>query len=260
MKTRLLTVLFTALTLGVIFGSCKKTLPPPEPPLTDYFLDLQVGKYVTYRMDSLNFYFYGQSDTITSYLAKDSVEKQTVDNSGATVWLVTRYLSDTFGSSWTPSMTYVVSPSKAAIDVTENNLRFVKLAYPMDLGYSWNGNTYLPYNPYQDFFVYSNITFNVDVSSWNYVYQQVNQPFTVANGTTYDSATTVLQVADSSNVPILDPTLFASVTYWSETYAKHVGLIYRHTEMWEYQAATPDGSQSAYKIGFALTLSVLDHN
>lgn len=259
MKIRLLTLLLTALTLGVIVGGCKKTLPPPEPPLTDYFLDLKVGKYVTYRMDSLNFYFYGQSDTITSYLAKDSVEKQTVDNTGATVWLVTRYLSDTTGSMWTPSMTYVVSATNPAIDVTENNLRFVKLAYPMDLGYSWTGNTYLPYAPYQNFFTYSDFN-NLTLSGWNYVYQQVNQPFTVANGTTYDSATTILQIADSTNVPIVDPTIFASVTYWSETYAKHVGLIYRHTEMWEFQPATPDGSQSGYKIGFALTLSVVDHN
>jgi hypothetical protein len=259
MKIRLHTCLATALVLGVTFSSCKKTLPPPEPPLSDYFIGLQVGKYVTYRMDSLNFYYYGQNDTITSYLAKDSVEKKTIDNSGATVWLVTRYLSDTTGSFWTPSMTYVVSPTLAAIDVTEDNLRFVKLAYPMDLGFSWSGNTFLPYAPYQDFFDYSNYL-NLTLVDWNYVYMQVNQPFTVANGTSYDSATTILQVADSTNVPITNVTAFASATYWSETYAKHVGLIYRHTEMWEYQPPTPDGSQSGYKIGFSLTMSVVDHN
>ncbi|HEV3414736.1 MAG TPA: hypothetical protein VG101_19795 [Puia sp.] len=259
MKIRLQIVLFATFTLGVMFSSCKKTLPPPEPPLTDYFISLQVGKYVTYRMDSLNFYFYGQNDTITSYLAKDSVEKKTVDNTGATVWLVTRYLSDTTGSFWTPSMTYVVSPSLSAIDVTEDNLRFIKLAYPMDLGFSWTGNTFLPYAPYQDFFDYSSYT-NLTLALWNYVYMQVNQPFTVANGTSYDSATTILQVADSSNVPITQVTAFAYNTYWSETYAKHVGLIYRHTAMWEYQPPTPDGSQSGFKIGFALTMSVVDHN
>jgi hypothetical protein len=259
MKIRLLFVLSTVLALGVTISSCKKTLPPPGSPLTTYFIPLKVGKYITYRIDSLNFYYYGQNDTITSYLAKDSVEKQTVDNTGATVWLVTRYLSDTTGSSWSPSMTYIVTPSNAAIDVTENNLRFVKLAFPMDLGYSWTGNTYLPYAPYQDFFGYSDYH-NLTLSDWNYVYEQVNQPFTVANGTTFDSATTILQIADSTNVPILDPTIFASVTYWSETYARNVGLVYRHTEMWEYQPPTPDGSQSGYKIGFALTMSVVDHN
>lgn len=256
MKNRLILLLIAFL---VTITGCKKKVSYPANPLTNYFIDLQVGKYVTYRMDSLNFYFYGQLDTVTSYLAKDSVEKQTVDNTGATVWLVTRYLSDTTGSSWSPSLTYTVSATSPAIAVTENNLRFVKLAFPMDQGFSWTGNTYLPYAPYQDYFQYSDYN-NLNLSAWNYVYTQVNQPFTVANGTSYDSAATILQVADSTNVPITDANAFASSTYWSETYAKHIGLIYRHTEMWEYQPPTPDGSQAGYKIGFELTMSVVDHN
>ena len=259
MRIQLRNALLTMLVLGAGMSSCKKTISYQGNILTNYYMPLQVGKYITYRMDSLSFYYYGQNDTITSYLAKDSVEKQTVDNTGATVWLVTRYLSDTTGSSWSPSETYVVSPSASAIDVTENNLRFVKLAFPMDPGFSWTGNTYLPYNPYQDFFTYSDYD-NLDLSDWNYQYMQVNQPFTVGNGTTYDSATTILQIADSTNVPIANTTIFASDTYWSETYARGIGMIYRHTEMWEYQPPTPDGSQAGYKIGFGLTMSIVDHN
>lgn len=259
MRIQLRIFLFTVLAFGLTISSCKKKISFPGNVLTNYYIPLQVGKYITYRMDSLTFYYYGQSDTITSYLAKDSVEQKTMDGTGATVWLVTRYLSDTTGSFWSPSMTYVVSPSNSAIDVTENNLRFVKLGFPMDLGFSWTGNTYLPYNPYQDLFYYSDYI-NLDLTDWNYVYTQVNQPFTVENGTTFDSATTILQVADSTNVPIANPTAFAANTYWSETYAKSIGMIYRYTVMWEYQPPTPDGSQEAYKIGFALRMSIVDHN
>ena len=257
MKNRLGLLLILALVVSIT--SCKKKVNYPANPLTNYYIGLEVGKYITYRMDSLNFYYYGQLDTVTSYLAKDSVEKKTIDNTGATVWQVTRYLSDTTGSFWSPTLTYTVASSLSAIDVTEDNLRFVKLAFPMDLGVSWTGNTYLPYAPYQDFFAYSDYT-NLSLSGWNYVYEQVNQPFTVNSGMTYDSASTILQVADSTNVPITNTTIFASNTYWSETYAKHIGLIYRHTAMWEYQPPTPDGSQSGYKIGFELTMSIVDHN
>jgi len=259
MKNRLGALLIA---LVIAITSCKKTISYPAIPLTDYFITLQVGKYVTYRLDSLSFYYYGQLDTTTSYLAKDSVEGTTVDGTGAAAWLVTRYLSDTLGDSWTPSETYIVTPSVKTIDMTENNLRFIKLAWPMDLGFSWMGDTYLPYAPYQDFFQFSSYA-NQNlggIDGWNFTYMQVNQPFTVNNGTKYDSATTVLQFADSTNVPIVDPNSFASATYWSETYAKHIGLIYRHTEMWEYQPPTPDGSQEGYKIGFELTMSVVDHN
>src|ERR1700692_80545 len=102
---------FILIALVVAMTSCKKKISYPANPLTNYFLTLQVGKYVTYRLDSLNFYYYGQFDTITSYLAKDSVEKSFIDGSGQTAWLVTRYLSDTLGSFWSPSLTYTVTPS-----------------------------------------------------------------------------------------------------------------------------------------------------
>src|SRR5579864_8276220 len=95
--------------IGVIVAtsSCKKTINFTKTSaysgnLTDFWTTLQVGKYVTYRLDSLNFYFYGQLDTITSYLAKDSIEQSYTDGTGNTSWLVTRYMSDTTGLSWTP--------------------------------------------------------------------------------------------------------------------------------------------------------------
>jgi hypothetical protein len=37
-------------------------------------------------------------------------------------------------------------------------------------------------------------------------------------------------------------------------------LVYRHTELWEYQPPTPDGTQAGYKLGFELTMTLVDHN
>jgi hypothetical protein len=252
-------LIITTVALLVIM-SCKKTpYIYPAPPLTAYFMPLQVGKYITYRMDSLTFYYYGQSDTVTSYLAKDSVEAAVTDNLGRPGWLIVRYLSDTTGTApWTPTESYLVTATAGDIEVVENNLRFIKLTFPIVENNSWNGNSYLPFNPYQDLFLFSS-TENINPGTWNFAYQHVNKPFSV-NDKQYDSTATVLEVADSSNVPIFDPSTFASVTYWSEVYAKNIGLIFRRTRLWEYQAPTPDGLQSGYKIGFELTLSMIDHN
>lgn len=246
------------LCLVIVVTSCKKTIHYPATSLTDYFLTLQVGKYATYRLDSLNFYYYGQLDTITSYLAKDSVESSFVDGAGNKAWYVTRYLSDTTGTNWYPGETYTVTPLQQRIEMTEENLRFIKLAFPMDQGFSWTGNTYLPYAPYKGFFDYSDDS-HLTLGTWNYSYQSVNTPYSLGSQK-FDSTLTVMQRNDSINVPITDVHSFASRTYWSETYAKHIGLIYRHTEMWEYQPPTPDGTQSGYKIGFQLTMKLVDHN
>ena len=251
-------VVLTLATLLVLSG-CKKTITYNPIPLTGYYQPLQVGKYITYRLDSLNFYYYGQLDTVTSYLAKDSVEAAITDNIGRPSWRVVRYLSDTTGTQpWTPSETYMVTATTGTIEVLEDNLRFIKLAFPMDEGFSWTGNTYLPYNPYQDFFVFSDDS-HLSLQLWNYTYQNVNKPYSVGN-LNFDSTATVMQVNDSINVPITDPTSFASRTYWAETYARNIGLIYRHTEMWEYQPPTPNGTQTGYKIGFEMTLAIVDHN
>ena len=251
-------VLILLILVVVTFTNCKKTVHYPATSLTDYFITLKVGKYITYRLDSLNFYYYGQLDTVTSYLAKDSVESSFVDGAGNTAWNVTRYLSDTTGQNWYAGETYTVTPSTQRIEMTEQNLRFIKLAFPMDQGFSWSGNTYLPYAPYKDFFDFSDDS-HLSLGNWNYTYQSVNKAFTVGSFH-LDNTLTVTQENDSINVPITDPNSFASRTYWSETYAKHLGLVYRHTEMWEYQPPTPDGTQSGYKIGFKLTMQMIDHN
>ena len=239
--------------------SCKKTTYKNPASVTDYYNPLQVGKYAIYQLDSLTFYYYGQLDTVTHYLAKDSVEEALIDNEGRPGWRVVRYLSDlTETQPWTPSMSFWVTPTVQRLEVDENNLRFIKLAFPLDEGVSWSGNSFLPYAPFQDFFDFSDDS-HLSLQLWDYKYQNVNQPFT-AGTQTFDSTVTVMQVNDSINVPILDPGSFASRTYWSETYARNVGLVYRHTAIWEYQPPTPNGSQSGYKIGYEMTLTLLSHN
>ena len=248
----------------VIITSCKKTIDYTKTsdysgPLTNFFTPLEIGKYAIYRLDSLNFYFYGQMDTITSYLAKDSIEDTVRDGQGQLAWQVTRYLTDTaYTAGWSPNITYTITPSGERIELTENNLRFIKLAWPLSQGFSWLGNSYLPYAPFKDFFDFSDDA-HLTLGNWNYTYQQIDQRFS-AGGQNYDSTITIMQENDSLNVPIVDPNSFASRTYWSETYAKHVGLVYRHTEMWEYQPPTPDGTQVGYKIGFKVTMTLLSHN
>lgn len=252
-----------ALAFVIALGGCKKTIDfknsyDYQGEVTDYFMPMQVGKYAIYRLDSLNFYYYGQLDTVTSYLAKDSVEKSFTDGSGKTAWLVTRYMSDTLGSNWFTSQTYTVSPSSQQVAMTEDNLRYIKVVAPVDEGVIWSGNAALPYEPFKDFFDYSDDS-HLNLNSWSYIYQNVGLPYTVG-GKKYDSTVTVLAAADSINVPIKDAKSFATKTYWSETYAKHIGLVYRHTEMWEYQPPTPNGTQAGYKIGFVLTMKLLSHN
>jgi hypothetical protein len=259
MKNIRLTGVISLLILITVIG-CKRTLyNHPDDTLTHYYLPLKEGKYAVYQVDSLNFYYYGQLDTVTHYLVKDSVENSFTDNLGQVSYTVVRYITPASGpANWAASETNVVTPSARSIELSENNLRFIKLAYPLKDGLTWNGNSYLPRDPYGDIFDYI-APENVDINQWTYTYQHVNQSFNTGS-VNYDSTVTILQQDDSFNVPILIDTSVAHRTYWSETYARNIGLVYRHSILWEYQPPIPNTTQGGYKIGFEVTFTLLEHN
>jgi hypothetical protein len=256
MKKRYLYFLL-ALSVAVILDSCKKqTGTIATSALLDY-MPLQPGKYIHYRLDSTRYVNFGQNDTVISYDAKDVVDEQITDNEGRPSYRVIRYLRDIASvdsADYSPSMTYMVTPTRNVIEVSEENLRFQKLKLPVTEGFSWRGNTYLPTSPFYDVYQFGN---DQDIDLWDYTYQNVDQSAEI-NGNVYDSTVTVLQIADSSNVPIEFPDGLAYKNYWVEQYAKNVGMIYKEVAMWEYQP--PNAGNPGYISGFGIKMSIIDHN
>ena len=257
MKKFFISVIIT----GVLFlsiqltGCDKKSDDFTSDPVTDY-INLQTGKYILYRLDSTRFVNFGQKDTVITYFAKDTVEGPTTDNLGRAGWRVVRYLRDTSSATndeWKPVLTYQIIPSRENIEVKEANFRYLKLVLPVKEGYSWRGNGYLPNNPYGDIYEFSN---DEDIQDWDYTYQDVGMS-AVLNNKNYDSTLTVVQIADSTNLPIVAG-VPASKTYWVEKYAKNIGLVYKEVEMWEYQP--PTTTTTGYRQGFGIKMTIVDHN
>ncbi len=246
----------TFVTLIVFVGCKKETGSLHSAELTEY-MPMQVGKFITYRVDSLLFVDFGRKDTIVSSQAKDVVAELFKDNLGRDAYRIVRYqrdLASTNEADWAPIMTYTVIPSRETVELVENNLRFQKLKLPIREGFSWHGNTFLPGNPYEYF---SNFSNDEDMPYWDYTYQDVDFPLSI-NNFDFDSTITIHQIADSSNVPITEPYGLAYKNYWIEQYAKHIGLVFREQIMWEYQP--PNGGIPGFKTGFGITMTIIDHN
>jgi hypothetical protein len=245
------------LSVAVILESCKKQTDTIATLALNDYLPLQPGKYIHYRLDSTLYVDFGQKDTTISYDAKDVVDAEITDNEGRLSYRVIRYLRDIASSDsndYSPTMTYMITPTRNVIEVVEENLRFQKLKLPVTEGNSWHGNVYLPTTPFYEAYQFSN---DENINLWNYTYQNVNQSAEI-NGNVYDSTTTVLQVADSSNVPIEFPNGLAYKNYWLEQYAKNIGLIYKEVAMWEYQP--PNSGNPGFTSGFGIKMSIIDHN
>jgi hypothetical protein len=165
-----------------------------------------------------------------------------------------RNVNSTDEEDYKAGLTYFVTPTTQSVELLENNLKFEKLRLPVNEGFNWHGNSYLPSTPYFNIYQFSN---DEDIHLWDYTYTDVNASL-VVNDIQYDSTVSVLQVADSSNVPIEFPEGLAYRNYWIETYAKNIGLIYKEVVMWEYQP--PNSGNPGFRSGFGLRLSIIDHN
>jgi hypothetical protein len=237
--------------------SCKKQTATVQSAELSEYMPLQPGKFIRYRLDSTRFIDFGQRDTVVSYDAKDIVDAEITDNLGRPTFRVIRYLRDTASTNdadYTASLTYFITPTREKIEVNENNLKYQKMLLPVKEGFNWHGNSYLPSTPFYQLYQFSN---DEDMGVWDYTYQNVDQSALVMDNV-YDHTVTVLQVADSSNVPIEFPEGLAYRNYWTETYAKNIGLIYKEVVMWEYQP--PNSGNPGFRSGFGLRMSIIDHN
>ena len=228
--------------------SCKKESNPliTDGP-ADYY-PMLVGNYIIYRMDSLKFVNVGSQDTVISYHAKEVVTDSIVDNLGRPSYRVIRYLSDTAETSeWVPSIAYMVTPLKNSVEVTENNLRFIKLVTPVQDGISWQGNAYIDTKsdnstvPYMD--------------GWNYTYANTGLPYDVMAGTIPVTVT----VNEADEVTGLGDGSYTQTVYSAEVYGKNIGCIYKKFLYSVYQSPNVEYPSGA-TIGYGLTFNMVSHN
>jgi hypothetical protein len=226
---RHLLVFLLSLVFSICIISCKKELADVQlAPLTNYY-SLQVGNSYTYRLDSTVYLAFGTSIATVSYMAKDSVVSTYNDNTGRTVFLVYRYLTDTLMKApFAYSSAYSILPTRNTIEVTDaNNIHFINLVQPITAGTTWLGNAYIDTKSLTTDLAY--------MDSWNYTYQNINAPFTVLKGS-IDSTITVLGIDETrpDDSPF-DPQYFKQRDYAEEVYAKGVGLIYKEFTHWVWQ-------------------------
>lgn len=247
--THILAICSTA----VLFTQCKKTTEEfTSAPLSDY-LNLQVGKYIIYRLDSTEFVNFGQNTIYTHYQAKDEIDAAIVDNLGRPGFRVVRYLRDTLGhTQWVPNSTYMIVPTDQVVEVVEDNFRYQKLRLPINEGFNWKGNAYIS--------IYSSGDLNWDygyLDDWDYTYENLNAPYTVFNNQVIDSTLTVNQRDEIAGHPE-DPNSYSQINYSMEVYGKGIGLIYKDFLHVEYQP--PKQGDPGYKTGYGIKLNMISHN
>lgn len=188
--------------------SCQDEVVRPLTLGDEYGPVFNVGAYWEYAVDSsyVDDFFEPPLDTTAYFLLREVFADTFTDNAGRLTYKVERYkkmFNDTVSydsMDWVMTDVWTATPQQGFYERYEENVRYVRLNYPVVEGKDWNGNAYNTFN------------------EWNYEYENVHQSHTTG-AFTFDSTLTVNQ---RDNINIIDnETAF-------EVYAKDVGLIEKH--------------------------------
>ena len=223
--------------------------------ISDY-APLQTGKFITYRVDSTVFTNFGRTIEIHKYQMKHVVDAQFTDGMGRPSYRIIRYISDSTASTpWQPDGTYYITSLNDQLEVIEDNRRVIKLHQPIRAEFIWKGNRYLPTDPYEPLYNFSN---DDAMADWNFRIDGDPTTFSY-RGNTYNNVLSIDAIDESFNVPIVNQNVYASLSRSIEKLSKNIGLVYRRHELWEHQPNT-GGSGGPYKVGFGITQWMIDHN
>jgi hypothetical protein len=207
--------------IGLLFllVSCKKNKVEEPPDLGYDYYPGKVGSYVVYDVDSISYPALSVDTLYYKFQIKEKIDSVFTDNQGRPTLKIIRYrknYNDTIPYSlmdWEFQDVWWANVTKTTVEVVEENIRFVKLIFPVKKSATWNGNA------------------QNTIGQWDYKYSEIDAAATVG-GISFDKTLKVTQKYFPSAI---------SYENYYERYAKGVGMIYRIIENYDYQ----DGSGNA---------------
>jgi hypothetical protein len=164
-----------------------------NPELLKAYIPVEVGRYITYRLDSTVFTQLGRGEEVHSYQERHVIQGVVTDNLGRTSYRVFRYIRDLAGlKDWTQNGAYYITPLTDKTEVVESNQRIINLIVPIREGMTWKGNSYLPSDSYIS-------TGFSDIDKWDFTIKKTDETLALSKGT-FRNVITVERFNDE-NVP-----------------------------------------------------------
>lgn len=184
---------------ALVVAGCKKEDTPPADLGLDYY-PAEVGTWVHYKvMEAEHDDAVGIHDTIY-YELKEIVESTFIDNQGRPSLRIERYKRADSLSAWVIADIWYATQTNQGLEKIEEDVRFMRMAYPVDDDEEWNGNV-----------------FNQQ-PAWDYFYEDVDQP-RYYNNLYFEKTAKVNQRYNHNLVEF---------EHAYEVYARHIGLVRKY--------------------------------
>jgi len=201
------------------FFSCKKD-KALAPDMGYNYFPTEKGRYVVYDVDSFYYDNFNVPTTIDTfkYQLKEKIQSIYLDNQNRPTIRLERYIKNYSSTvpysvmSWTLKNVWSENRTATNAEKVEENVRYVKLKFPVKENQKWNGNI------------------QNTLPEWNYSYNFFDLSRTIG-GIKFDSVLQVDQYDDESK-NLVERTLYI------EKYARNVGLIFKQVIDVESQPGT----------------------
>lgn len=186
-------IIFVLATIALV--GCEKSNYQETPMFYSYF-PTDINSWTEYEVREIVHNSSVGSDT-THYYLKEVIAEEFIDNQGRVTFRIERFKKDSLSDTYTISDVWYSNLTNTTAEKVEENVRFVKLVFPIKDSKSWDGNAY-----------------NTEIE-WDYEYDSVHVERSY-NNLFFDSTIKVQQI-DNVN-PIQNQVAF-------EVYANHIGLV-----------------------------------
>lgn len=179
-------VLLILLAVAVIFNGCKKDQPVQPVDLGYAYYPLTIGSTWIFQSDSIVWDdFSGTVDTSTFFL-KETISEEFEDLEGRKSVRLERFKSRSDTLNWALKDVWYITRTSMALEVVEEDVRFLRLIFPPQQGKNWDSN---------EMNTLPELTYEVSESG---------EFLNPANGLNYDSTVTIKTIDSGSLISISD--------------------------------------------------------
>lgn len=195
------------------------------------YFPLQTGMYRIYDVHEIH-YAPGAAPSVTRYELMTEVVDSFPSTDNQYAFVIHRSKRAEGATQWEPLDTWSARKDTRQVVVSEGNVPFVKLAFPVAIRTRWDGNAFN--------------TLGAD----DYAFSAVNSPFQVG-GMTFEHTATVEQENN--------PDLIVFHDQRTETYARDLGMIYRKIVQLHYCTDDPCLGQQEIDHGVEIEVSMKEY-
>ncbi len=206
--------LFGILSILIILSACTKENDSYFANLDRDYYPLESGAYNVYQVQEINIDEPSEVYDTLNYQLKEMIGGRYQDDLNVTSYLLLRYKRNNPNDNWQIADVWSIQYKDYRLFITEENIRYVKMYFPLTINKTWDGNAYNTMS-YQD-----------------YEITEIDAPLTIS-AQLFDSCLTVTQEADSSLI---------HKDFAIEQFARDTGLIYKeitHINSQEIEPGVP---------------------